>query len=500
MIRPDQPTFADEEAFRFRHLLIRDAAYDALPKETRAELHERFADWLDRHAALVEQDEIVGYHLERAHRNRAELDSADPTARRPRPAGRDAARTPRRAAPLARGDISAMCGLVQRAAALLPEGDPQRLELIVRPRCSTRDRRSRGRSARRGRASSGLPRRALPGVRAAWPTAMIDVRRGRLIAERAEGNLAAARGIFASRRRRRRWPGLNSSRPAFTGWRSCRCRPRPPPLRARPMPVRRGTSLLAESLRSWSEMHCPSARPPLTKPFPPRRRCWRRRKAWVLVRMPSAAVGKLLAMQGDMEAARELVRAGIENIRESGQLVEAAASAQTAAFVELRAGAAPPRRPLLRDGIAELDRLGNRELPRNDRADARRRPRDARRTRGGGALVRRGARDAERRRPRRRHRRRFAGGFLAAVAGSNAEGERSPAARSRLAATIDMYEWNGRAHTSGTPARSRSSASRSRHARPLRPRSRSTRPRATSRRPRGRASCSTRSPPDPRSG
>ena len=78
LIRPDQPTYPDEEAFRFRHLLIRDAAYDSLPKETRAELHEAFADWLDQHATLVEQDEIVGYHLERAYRNRAELDSADP--------------------------------------------------------------------------------------------------------------------------------------------------------------------------------------------------------------------------------------------------------------------------------------------------------------------------------------------------------------------------------------------------------------------------------------
>ena len=74
----DQPTFADDDAFRFRHLLIRDAAYDSLPKETRAELHERFADWLERHGALVEQDEIVGYHLEQAHRNRAELDLLDP--------------------------------------------------------------------------------------------------------------------------------------------------------------------------------------------------------------------------------------------------------------------------------------------------------------------------------------------------------------------------------------------------------------------------------------
>ena len=46
LIRPDRPEFAGEDAFRFRHLLIRDAAYQAMPKEQRAELHERFADWL----------------------------------------------------------------------------------------------------------------------------------------------------------------------------------------------------------------------------------------------------------------------------------------------------------------------------------------------------------------------------------------------------------------------------------------------------------------------
>ena len=90
LIRPTSRPIPDEEAFRFRHLLIRDAAYDSLPKETRAELHEAFADWLDQHATLVEQDEIVGYHLERAYRNRAELDSAGPAARRSR-ATRDGA-------------------------------------------------------------------------------------------------------------------------------------------------------------------------------------------------------------------------------------------------------------------------------------------------------------------------------------------------------------------------------------------------------------------------
>jgi class 3 adenylate cyclase/tetratricopeptide (TPR) repeat protein len=74
LVRPDKPQLAGEDAYRFRHLLIRDAAYEALPKATRGELHERFAAWLEEHGAeLVELDEIVGYHLEQAHGYRVEL-------------------------------------------------------------------------------------------------------------------------------------------------------------------------------------------------------------------------------------------------------------------------------------------------------------------------------------------------------------------------------------------------------------------------------------------
>ena len=46
LIRPERPELAGEDAFRFRHLLIRDAAYDSLPKAARADLHLRFADWM----------------------------------------------------------------------------------------------------------------------------------------------------------------------------------------------------------------------------------------------------------------------------------------------------------------------------------------------------------------------------------------------------------------------------------------------------------------------
>ena len=78
LVRPDRAQIAGDDGYRFRHLLIRDAAYDALPKAVRADLHVRFADWLDEHGhSLVERDEIVGYHLEQASRYRAQLGQPD---------------------------------------------------------------------------------------------------------------------------------------------------------------------------------------------------------------------------------------------------------------------------------------------------------------------------------------------------------------------------------------------------------------------------------------
>ena len=47
-IEPATSIFPDEDGFRFRHILIRDAAYLGVPKETRADLHERYAAWLER--------------------------------------------------------------------------------------------------------------------------------------------------------------------------------------------------------------------------------------------------------------------------------------------------------------------------------------------------------------------------------------------------------------------------------------------------------------------
>jgi class 3 adenylate cyclase/tetratricopeptide (TPR) repeat protein len=118
-VRLDRPAFPDDDAFRFRTMLIRDAVYRRMAKETRSELHEAFAAWLERTAAdrLTEFEAIVGYHLEKAFRYQQEIglidaDEAD--------LGRGAAERLGAAGTraLARGDMPGAANLLGRAVAL----------------------------------------------------------------------------------------------------------------------------------------------------------------------------------------------------------------------------------------------------------------------------------------------------------------------------------------------------------------------------------------------
>ena len=129
LIRPGTPSFTDETAYRFRHILIRDAAYRSLPKRTRAELHEQYARWLEEKAGgwEIAYEEVLGYHFEQAHRYRVELGLPD-GALGVR-AGRLLASAGRRA--LGRSDMAAAEGLLARAAELLPEDDPERIERLL---------------------------------------------------------------------------------------------------------------------------------------------------------------------------------------------------------------------------------------------------------------------------------------------------------------------------------------------------------------------------------
>ena len=119
-LRPDQSLFPGDDGFRFNHILIRDAAYDSMPKQLRAELHEQYAGWLERRSDgnPAEHEEFLGHHLEQSYRLRAELGQTDDHAMAVAArAGQLLARAGKRAR--ARGDARAGTRLLRRAVDIL---------------------------------------------------------------------------------------------------------------------------------------------------------------------------------------------------------------------------------------------------------------------------------------------------------------------------------------------------------------------------------------------
>jgi class 3 adenylate cyclase/tetratricopeptide (TPR) repeat protein len=131
LIRPDRSDIGREDAFRFAHIVIRDAAYQEIPKAVRADLHERLAAWIDERTRdrAGEYEEILGYHLEQAYRSLVELGPVDERVETlGRRAARPLASAGRRA--FARGDMPAAVKLLTRATSVVPEEDPERLRLL----------------------------------------------------------------------------------------------------------------------------------------------------------------------------------------------------------------------------------------------------------------------------------------------------------------------------------------------------------------------------------
>jgi class 3 adenylate cyclase/tetratricopeptide (TPR) repeat protein len=131
LIRPDRSDLGEEDTFRFAHILVRDAAYGTVPKTVRADLHERFAEWVQAKTRdrAGEYEELLGYHFEQAYRALLEL---GPPNERTRALGR------RAAAPLAsagrrafaRGDMPGAVNLLTRAVSLTAPNDPMHLDVL----------------------------------------------------------------------------------------------------------------------------------------------------------------------------------------------------------------------------------------------------------------------------------------------------------------------------------------------------------------------------------
>jgi class 3 adenylate cyclase/tetratricopeptide (TPR) repeat protein len=356
LIRPDSSVFPGDEAFRFRHILIRDAAYESLPKATRALLHEQFANWLDGQE-LIERDEILGYHLEQAQRYRGELDPE--AAELPGLAGRAAEHLAAAGrAALDRGDARAARTLLERATAVLPPDDERRFahtpeladvyqETAVKRAFEILTKaRSAGNPITRARAAVRLGTFSL-----ARPSEIARAQRAALLEE--------ARAVFEAEsydlglaeywraEAQERWAAARAADTAEAcehalvhleraGAAQSHIGQRTRDLLLRtyifsPIPV-------DEALARVSELSRDDDGP--------------------LVRAAERIViGCLLSMKGEINRARELVRGARQTFTDAGLLVSARRGTFEAG-IEIRAGDWPEAERTLRDGFERLEEVG----------------------------------------------------------------------------------------------------------------------------------------------
>jgi class 3 adenylate cyclase/tetratricopeptide (TPR) repeat protein len=227
LVRAERSTLPGQEMFRFRHLLIRDAAYEGMPKELRAELHERFADWLEHIAGerIDEQQEILAYHLEQTVELRRQLG----------PVGEHEIEISRRAAlhlrdsgdrARDRGDLRAATHLYGRAVDLLPVDDATYPDLLYELARATTETEQRKESVEIFRRARDLARER-GDLRTDWlsrlslSNTLMSVDPHAVVTARFREEIQEALGIFESlgdeRAQARAWVQL-----AETEWMPCR--------------------------------------------------------------------------------------------------------------------------------------------------------------------------------------------------------------------------------------------------------------------------------------
>jgi hypothetical protein len=356
LVRPDRAQLPGDDAFRFRHLLIRDAAYDGLPKAARAELHERFAAWLESHAGdLIELDEILGYHLEQSFRYRVELgllgEETDSLARR-------AAERLDRAAERAtlRDDAPAAIALYERTLALAPAdaGAFKRRLRLIRLRQHSGDLTGAMQQAdeliqcaeRDGDRAKELRVRVERGLVAHLSEAAGD-EEVRILVEEALEVLAAANddaGLAAT------WLLAAQRELSALRWHAMAIAAD----HAVDHAERAGDLVLLEYARGHTLV------PRLYGPFPVSEAIEFLGTNGVSTPFQPSFRGHLEAMQGDFEAARASVAEGRARARELGQLLLVGGMTMQGAEVELMAGDAERALEIALEGVAQLDELGER--------------------------------------------------------------------------------------------------------------------------------------------
>jgi predicted ATPase/DNA-binding SARP family transcriptional activator len=352
------------DGFRFRHQLIRDAAYDSLPKQTRAESHERFADWLEQSAdaGARESEEIIGYHLEQAHRLRTEVGLVD--ERTAELAGRAAERllAPGRRA-FNTGDLSAAVNLLSRAAALLPDRSLARAEALSDLGEAFRDAGDLQRADRT--LADAIETAARLGERALeWRTRMARLK----VESNLDPELTAQELELAAEHGRAILHELGDDRGlaaawwmlAWSRWLGCRAADAEDALARARVHARRAGALRTEAL--CLNLLVGAA------VFGPRavdegiRRCSRMLdrpvKAQRIEAYACRALAVLKAMHGDFDAARTLIERDRSILEELGLRLQAAAATEGYGMIELLAGDPDAAERELRRGYETLEQMG----------------------------------------------------------------------------------------------------------------------------------------------
>ena len=362
-VQPERSAFPGEDALRFHHALIREAAYSGIAKSLRSELHERAGRWLAAKDRELEQehDEIIGYHLEQAYRYRAAVGPEDATARRLATEAAELLAGAGRAAER-RADVQAAVDLFARARALLPADDPLWLELApelavafraagdldragvvlgealaAAERAGERRLHARARLAHlelvtaRPEADTEAMRREANDLKAVFAAASDDeglaltwnvlAQIAWLEAQAQETTAALERAISHSRRVGARTQELHALEMMIMT------------LSHGPTPVREGM-LRLEAFRREA------------------------RGAPLVEAGAERTLGRLLAMDRRFDEAREHMNRGIEVLRELGLDAFAAATVQGEAYVEALAGNAAAAEGALRSSYQRLEELG----------------------------------------------------------------------------------------------------------------------------------------------
>jgi class 3 adenylate cyclase/tetratricopeptide (TPR) repeat protein len=346
LVRPSTATFSGDEAFRFRHLLIRDAAYDALPKAARADLHERFAVWVEGHAELVELDEIVGYHLEQAARYRAELGLSSAELERAAAARLAAAGERARH----REDATAAVSLLGRANALL-HGEDTDLLLSLAVACHEIGELERSYALleeviERGDADSAAEAFFYTTYARAHGESTSPYEMKRVVeAKLAEIEATASDRVLAAGYLTLAWACFWAGRTTAAGAAGERA------LEHATHAGRREIQVDALRLLAASKVHGDAPWPEVE------RHAARMEEAGVAVGMLR---GRARAMRGDFEAARRSYAEWRQGQLERGHLVEAYGQGSAAGYFELLAGDLDRAEEILRESWEGLGAMGER--------------------------------------------------------------------------------------------------------------------------------------------